>query len=75
MLKIVKKEDGFWLVIETEGKQAMINLGFPKNIVGEVVAEAAQQSVQRTGLTVPVKVVVPWRRFLSWLVRAFTASR
>lgn len=34
-----------------------------------------QYSVQWTGLFARVNVVIPWRRFLSWLARAFTASR
>ena len=41
---ITKKEDGFWLIVESKGKHAMVNLGFPKNIVGDVIAEAAQHS-------------------------------
>ena len=48
MLKIVKKEDGYWLVIEGE-KSAMINLGFPKHIVGEVLEECVK--------SVPEKIV------------------
>ena len=45
-LYVEKTEDGYWLFVETKGKQAIINLGFPENIVGDILEEAAEHRVQ-----------------------------
>jgi len=41
---VKKTKDGFLLFIVSRGKQVIINLGFPENIVGDLLEEASQQS-------------------------------